>query len=66
MRKILRGIGATIVVMSMFGGFLFMNAHRHGEYVSAIWVLPYAIAVLGSIPFLRWIDALGDKLDLPD
>ncbi len=61
MRKILRGLGMTIVCISMFGGYLLMSANRHGEYVSVFWVLPYAIATLGSMPFMLAIEKICDK-----
>lgn len=50
----------------MFFGLLFMEAHRQGEYVSAIYVLPYAAAVIGGLPFMDLIEKICDRFGVPE
>jgi hypothetical protein len=66
MRKILRGLGIFAVGCGMFLGMIYMGEHRQGGYVSAIYVLPYAIAVLFATPLMTLIENICDRLHLPE
>lgn len=50
----------------MLFGLLFMGAHRQGEYVDAVYVLPYALAVLGGFPLMDAIEWIADRFGWPE